>query len=73
MVAKNIVIPLETEYLNEAAKVRGISRTMLVQMVMGKIISEKLISSLLGDEKITITRQPRYRRFKPMNASIEVE
>lgn len=63
MATKNIVIPLEAEYLNEAAKVRGISRTLLVRIVMEKVVSDRLVSDLLGDEKIVIPRKPRYRRF----------
>jgi hypothetical protein len=65
MVAKNIVIPLEAEYLNEAAKARGITRTSLVRIVMEKVVSERLVSSLLGDEKIVIPKKPKYRRFPP--------
>jgi hypothetical protein len=36
MTVKNVVIPLEIEYLQEAAKERGISRTRLVRVVMEK-------------------------------------
>ena len=63
MPEKNIVIPLQTEYLEKAAKERGVSRTQLVKIIMEKVISDRLVSSILGDEKIIIHRQPHYRRF----------
>jgi hypothetical protein len=36
---KNVVIPLEVEYLQVVANERGISRTKLVRVVMQKVIS----------------------------------
>lgn len=68
MAAKNIVIPLQTEYLEEAAKARGISRTQLVRILMEKVVSDRLVSSIIGDEKIVIPRQPHYRRSPPRTA-----
>jgi hypothetical protein len=64
---KNVVIPLKVEYLEEAAKVRGISRTRLVQIVMEKVVREKLVKAVLGDSDLPYPdpRKPRYRRFKP--------
>jgi hypothetical protein len=60
---KNIVIFLETEYLNEAAKVRGISRTWLARLLLEKIIEDRLVSSLIGEDNIVIPIAPHYRRF----------
>ncbi|WP_247333804.1 hypothetical protein, partial [Bradyrhizobium sp. 147] len=39
---KNIVIPLEVEYLQKAAKERGISRSKLVRFVMEKVVNDEL-------------------------------
>lgn len=65
MAIKHIVIPLETEYLQEAAKKRGISRTMLVKVLMNKVINDRLVSDLIGDARIEIATAPKYRRFPP--------
>ncbi|MBN9041348.1 MAG: hypothetical protein J0H38_08670 [Rhizobiales bacterium] len=64
---KNVVIPIETEYLEEAARVRRISRTRLVQIVMEKIVTDQLVTSVLNDDdrEHTIESKPRYRRFQP--------
>jgi hypothetical protein len=61
---KNIVIPLEVEYLHKMAKERGISRTKLVRVVMQKIIREELVPQLLDDDDLTEPLEPRYRRFQ---------
>jgi hypothetical protein len=61
---KNIVIPLEVEYLHKVAKERGISRTKLVRVVMQKVIREELVPQLLDGDDLTEPLQPRYRRFK---------
>ena len=62
---KNIVIPLETEYLQQAAKQRGISRTRLVKLVMEKVVEQQLVAGILGgeDQLLEEPRKPRYRRF----------
>lgn len=65
MQAKNIVIPLETEYLDEAAKARGISRTSLVRILMEKVICDRLVSGLIGDDRIVRPQTKKYRRFPP--------
>lgn len=64
---KNVVIPIETEYLEEAARVRRISRTRLVQIVMEKIVTDQLVTSVLDDcdREHIVERKPRYRRFQP--------
>jgi hypothetical protein len=64
---KNVVVQLKVEYLEEAAKVRGISRARLVQIVMEKVVEEKLVKDVLGDDDLPHSnpRKPRYRRFKP--------
>jgi len=64
MAIKNVVIPLEVEYLQAAAKERGISRTRLVRVVMQKVIREELVPQLLDDDDLTEPLQPRYRRFR---------
>jgi hypothetical protein len=64
MAIKNVVIPLEVEYLQAAAKERGISRTRLVRVVMQKVIREELVPQLLDDDDLTEPLQPRYRRFQ---------
>jgi hypothetical protein len=62
---KNIVIPLEVEYLQEAAKERGVSRTRLVRAVMEKVVKDELVADILGDNAVTAEPAPiRYRRFR---------
>jgi hypothetical protein len=62
---KNIVIPLEVEYLQDAAKQRGVSRTRLVRAVMEKVVKEELIADILGDSGVPPEPVPtRYRRFR---------
>src|SRR6266481_8260933 len=61
MTVKNIVIPLEIEYLQDAAKERGISRTKLVRVVM-----DELVPKILDDDDLSYAEPPRqrYRRFR---------
>ncbi len=64
MAIKNIVIPLEVEYLQEAAKERGVSRTRLVRAVMEKVVRDELVADILGGDAVTVEPAPtRYRRF----------
>lgn len=66
MVVKNIVIPLKVEYLQKAAKDRGISRSKLVRYVMEKVVNEELVHKILGEGDLSnIEPAPRrYRRFR---------
>jgi hypothetical protein len=70
MTVKNFVVPLEIEYLQEAAKKRGISRTKLVRVVMEKVVRDKLVPEILndGDQVHDEPHKPRYRRFRERNA-----
>lgn len=62
---KNIVIPLEIEYLQEAAKERGVSRTRLVRAVMEKVVKDELVADILGDNAVIVEPAPtKYRRFR---------
>ena len=65
MTVKNVVIPVEVEYLQQAARERGISRSKLVRIVMQKIVSDELVRDILGDQNLTDAEpaQRRYRRF----------
>ena len=69
MTIKNVVIPLETEYLQETAREYGISRTKLVQIVMEKVVRDELVSKILNNEVLIEQPQPRYRRFRKKNAA----
>jgi hypothetical protein len=62
---KNVVVPLDTEYLEQAAKLRGISRTRLVKVVMDKIIADQLVPDILDDggRKMSVPKPTKYRRF----------
>jgi hypothetical protein len=63
---KNIVVPLEVEYLEKAAKERGISRTRLVRVVMEKVVRDELVSKIIGDDDL-VNAEPapqKYRRFR---------
>jgi hypothetical protein len=66
MTVKNVVIPLEIEYLQEAAKERGISRTKLVRVVMEKVVRDELVPKILDDDDLSHVEPPqqRYRRFR---------
>jgi hypothetical protein len=50
---KNIVIPLEVEYLQKAAKERGISRSKLVRFVMEKVVNDDLVPAILGNDDLS--------------------
>ena len=62
---KSVVIPLQVDYLEQAAKERGISRTKLVRIVMEKVVRDELVSEIVSDDDLAAdTPQPRYRRFR---------
>jgi hypothetical protein len=63
MAIKNVVIPLEVEYLQAVAKERGVSRTKLVRAVMQKVVRDQLVADLLEEQDLVEASQPRYRRF----------
>ena len=63
MAIKNVVVSLEVEYLEAAAKERGVSRTKLVRAVMQKVIRDQLVADLLEEKDLVESPQPRYRRF----------
>jgi hypothetical protein len=66
MAIKNIVVPLEDEYLEKAAKERGISRSKLVRFVMEKVVNDELVPAILGDDDLSNVEPPpqKYRRFR---------
>ena len=66
MAIKNIVIPLEVEYLHKVAKERAISRTKLVRYVMEKVVNDELVPEILGEDNLSNVEAPpqRYRRFR---------
>lgn len=65
MAVKNIVLQLEVEYLQRAARERGVSRAKLVRLLMKKVIADELVPSILGDDSLADAEPPpqRYRRF----------
>ena len=66
MAIKNVVLSLEVEYLQQAARERGISRTKLVQTVMDKVVRDQLVATIVDDDDLASAKQPtqRYRRFR---------
>ena len=66
MTVKSVVIPLEIEYLQQAAKERGISRTRLVRFVMEKVVRDELVPKILDADDLSYAEPPRqkYRRFR---------
>ena len=65
MTIKSVVIPLEVDYLEQAAKERGISRTKLVRILMEKVVRDELVSDIVSDDDLAAdTPRPRYRRFR---------
>ena len=65
MTVKNIVIELEVEYLQKAARERGVSRAKLVRLLMKKVIEDELVPNILGDVSLANAEPSpqRYRRF----------
>ena len=65
MAIKNVVIPLEVDYLERVAKERGITRTKLVRLVMEKVVRDQLVSEIVSDDDLAAdVPAPRYRRFR---------
>jgi hypothetical protein len=66
---KNVVIALETAYLQGEAKRLGVSRTKLVRVVMEKIVRDELIPGILDGETQALNEPlpPKYRRFPDTN------
>jgi hypothetical protein len=58
MTIKNVVIPLEVEYLQKAAEERGVSRTKLVRIMMQKIVKGELVSKIVGHDDL-VRAEPR--------------
>ena len=69
MTIKNVVIPLETAYLEDEAKRLGVSRTKFVRVVMEKIVRDELVPEFLDGEAQAISelQTPKYRRFPRKN------
>ena len=66
MTIKNVVVPLEIEYLQKAAKERGISRSKLVRVLMEKVVRDELVPEILSHDDLANAEAPqqRYRRFR---------
>jgi hypothetical protein len=57
---------LKVEYLEKAAKERGISRSRLVRFVMEKVVSDEVVPAILGEGDLSnVEPHPqKYRRFR---------
>ena len=64
MAIKNVVVPVEIEYLQAAAAERGVSRTKLIRVVMKKVVEKKLVPEIIDDEDLIEPPVHRYRRFR---------
>ena len=66
MTVKSIVIEMEVEYLQQAAKERGVSRAKLVRLLMQKVVKDELVPNILGDDNLEHAEPPpqKYRRFR---------
>lgn len=66
MKIRSITVDLEVEYLEKAARERGISRVRLIRYVMEKVIRDELVAALLGHENLSEAepKPEHYRRFK---------
>jgi hypothetical protein len=71
MPIKNVVIQLESKYLQDEAKRLGVSRTKLVRVVMEKIVQNELVPEILNDDDPLLKGPPsqRYRRFRTRASS----
>jgi hypothetical protein len=70
MTVKNVVIPLDTKYLDVEARKLGVTRTKLVRATMQKIIRKELVPQILNrdDPELNETKRPNYRRFPERHA-----
>ena len=59
MTIKNVVIQLETKYLQDEAKRLGVSRTKLVRIVMEKIVRNELVPEILNDDDPVLSVCPK--------------
>lgn len=61
----NLMITIETEHLKQVAKLRGISRTRLVQLMMEKIVREERAAEIVTEADVAAVarHQSHYRRF----------
>lgn len=66
MTVKSIVIELEVEYLQKAARERGVSRAKLVRLLMKKVIADELVPNILGHRSLADAEPSpqKYRRFR---------
>jgi hypothetical protein len=65
MTIKSVVIDVDVDYLERAAKERGITRTKLVRILMRKVVRDELVAEIVSDKDLAAdTNQPRYRRFR---------
>jgi hypothetical protein len=71
MPIKNVVIQLETKYLQDEAKRLGVSRTKLVRVVMEKIVQNELVPEIVNDDDAALKGplSPKYRRFRARGGS----
>lgn len=65
MSLKSVVVTVESEYLQQVAKLRGISRTRLIQMLVEKIVREERAAEIVtaADVAAVALHLPYYRRF----------
>jgi hypothetical protein len=64
MTIKNVMVPVEVEYLQAAAAERGVSRSKLVRVVMKKVVEKKLVPQIIDDDDLIEPPVQRYRRFR---------
>jgi len=64
MSLKSVVVTVESEYLQQVAQQRGISRTRLLRLLMEKIVRDQLAAEIVTEADIVAdVSLPRYRRF----------
>lgn len=64
MSLKSVVVTVESEYLQRIAKLRGISRTRLLRLLMEKIVREERAAEIVTEADVAADiAPPRYRRF----------
>lgn len=64
MSLKSVVVTVESEYLQQVAAQRGISRTRLLRLLMEKIVRDELAAEIVTETDVVAdVSPPRYRRF----------
>lgn len=64
----SLIIKVEDEasvrYLDASARIRQVSRTRLLQLILGVVLKDQLILSIMDDDADKRVYKPRYKQTK---------